>query len=66
MCNRMAPKLVAESAWRYSPHLQDNALFESEALFSASFGRGPLRVKSGRDALKFRCPLYPGKQTLVE
>jgi hypothetical protein len=23
----------------------------------------PLWVKSGRDALKFRCPLYPRKQT---
>jgi hypothetical protein len=22
-----------------------------------------VRVKSGRDALKFRCPLYPRKQT---
>src|SRR5438105_3703846 len=25
--------------------------------------RCPLRVKSGRDALKFRCPLYPRKRT---
>src|SRR5947209_19173727 len=25
----------------------------------------PLRVKSGRDALKFRCPLYPRKRTFA-
>ncbi len=25
---------------------------------------GPLWVKTGRDALKFRCPLYPRKRTL--
>ncbi len=24
-----------------------------------------LRVKSGRDALKFRCPLYPRKRTFA-
>jgi len=27
--------------------------------------RCPLWVKSGRDALKFRCPLYPRKQTFA-
>jgi hypothetical protein len=25
----------------------------------------PLRVKSGSDALKFRCPLYPRKRTFL-
>jgi hypothetical protein len=25
----------------------------------------PLRVKSGRDVLKFRCPLYPRKRTFA-
>jgi hypothetical protein len=28
--------------------------------------RCPLWVKSGRDALKFRCPLYPRKRTLPD
>jgi hypothetical protein len=27
--------------------------------------RCPLWVKSGRDALEFRCPLYPSKQTFT-
>jgi hypothetical protein len=27
--------------------------------------RCPLGVKSGRDALKFRCPLYPRKRTFI-
>jgi hypothetical protein len=27
--------------------------------------KGPLWLKSGRDALKFRCPLFPRKRTFL-
>jgi hypothetical protein len=37
----------------------------STTLMRSLFLRRPLWVNSGRDALKFRCPLYPRKRTFA-
>ena len=53
------------------PQVEDRTLPRVETQMrlcvTAKFGRScPLWVKSGRDALKFRCPLYPRKRTSVD
>ena len=43
----------------------DNSCFAVTGSPLMGGASSPLWVKSGRDALKFRCPLYPRKRTFI-
>jgi hypothetical protein len=57
--------VVWAQAWFKLERFPANSPQGTEAAAKIDRARCPLWVKSGRDALKFRCPLYPRKQTFV-